>query len=140
MLRDRTLVGLEALDRPHHRFERRHEPIAEREKLIVRSGLEVTIAGNPLVQEPVSEPVTLSHQLIEIVGRLGLQVRRYRLPDGLRRHAQEGSLQTHDLLLRALGVEVARWAGWVLALRSPPDERERLLPELDDRHDLPISD
>lgn len=78
MLRQRTVVWLEALDRPHLRFERCHKPIAEREKLIVRSGLEVTVADNPLAQEPMSDPVAFSHQLIKIVGSLGLQVRRYR--------------------------------------------------------------
>jgi hypothetical protein len=44
-----------------------------------------------LAEEPMREPVAFSYKLIEIVGRLGLQVRRHGLRGGLDGPAQEAA-------------------------------------------------
>src|SRR5438128_2691100 len=67
-------------------------------------------------------------------------MRCHGFPHRLCAHAQERCLKPKDLLLRAGRIEVTSRTGLALPLRSPPNDRKGLFPELHDRHHLPETD
>ncbi len=92
MLKNRAFIRLEVCNRSRHRFKGIHKSVAKRDELIVGSGREVTVIRKSLAEKSMSKAVAFGHQLTEVIGCLGLQVRSDGLFDGLGSHAKERCL------------------------------------------------